>query len=121
MTDKAFVQQEIIDASRFDPQDIRCPRCQGNTLILSGQAQLPQREVMVDGVVTDRINNPEAGGSFDVERIDCLPCTITYLLREPKLFILERENLELKHQVKDLSDDLADCSGSEASRFGRLV
>jgi hypothetical protein len=118
VTDQAFVQQEIIDASILDPQDIRCPRCKGNTLVLTGQAQVPQREIMEAGEITDRQVNLDAGGTFEVERIDCLPCNVTYLLREPKLFQLERENLDLKHQVNVLNDDLADCSGSQAPRIG---
>ena len=112
MNDRAFVQQEILDASVVDPSDIRCPRCRGNTLVLTGLAQMPQQGIMEGGVIVERLSNPEAGGTFDIERIDCVSCTITYLIRAPKLFQLERENLKLTHKVEDLQGALDDCSGT---------
>lgn len=102
MTDTSFVQQEIIDASTLNPGELRCPRCKGDTLVLSGQAQIEQREIMEHGVITDRQPNTKDAGSFDVTRIDCVPCTKTFHLRSPKLFALERENSDLKFQVGEL-------------------
>lgn len=115
MTDQAFVRQEVVDASIFDPSDLRCPKCNGNTLVLTGQAQLPQREIRENGETVDRQTRPENEGSFDIDRIDCLPCNNTYLLRSPKLYLLEAENLSLKYKVADLERALEDRGGSSGT------
>jgi hypothetical protein len=123
VTDQAFVHQEILDASLLNPADLRCPRCKGNTLVLTGQAQIPQREIMENGVMTHHTSNAEAGGSFDVERIDCLPCNVTFMVRDPKLFQLERENLNLKHENEELKRTLGEGgsgSGSQNTGIGWL-
>lgn len=114
MSSQAFVLQEIIDASILDPNDLRCPRCQGNTLVLSGQAQMPQREVMEKGTITAQIPTTE-GGSFNVEQIDCLPCNVRFEVREPKLFQLERENLNLKDEITELQIERESRNGGPGS------
>ena len=112
MTDQAFVQQEIIDASLLDPADIRCPQCHKNTIMCSGLSQIASREVWEEGVVTSQTSDAVAGGAFDIQRIDCLHCNKTFLLRNPELFKLERENLGLKRQITVLQRDLSDRGGA---------
>ena len=110
-TDQAFVQQEIVDGARLDPADIRCPQCKKNTIVCSGQSQVPSREIWEDGVVVSQ-ENDATRSSFDIERIDCLNCNKTFILRNPELFQLERENLGLKRQITTLQRDLEDRGGA---------
>ncbi len=121
MKDQAFVRQEILDASHVDPADLRCPKCFSNTLVLSGHAEMPQREIHEDGQLVHREFNHEAQSSFDIERIDCVHCAVTYILRDPKLFALERENLNLRTELAGLRRELGETpAGGGSSSIGYL-
>ena len=118
MKDEAFVRQEIIDGADLNPADLRCPKCKGNTLVLSGQAQVPQREIWENGVVVAMHSTPEQGGSFDIERMDCVPCQRTYFVRNPRVFELERENLDLQNQNNLLRQELVERGGNPGGDQG---
>jgi transposase-like protein len=120
VTDQAFVQQEIIDGSLLDPADIRCPQCKKNTIVCSGQSQIASREVWEEGVVTSQTSDATSGGAFDIQRIDCLNCNKTFLLRNPELFQLERENLKLKQKVTDLQRELIERGGAPPAAGANL-
>jgi hypothetical protein len=115
MKDEAFLQQEIINGATINPGDIRCPGCKGNTYVLSGQIQMPQREIWEDGVATLCKTKAELGGSFDVERLDCPRCRMTFVIRNPDLFRLEAENHSLKAKIDKLEDELENCTGTLSS------
>lgn len=110
-SDRAFVIQEVINAATLNPEDLRCPHCEGNTLVLTGKTQVNSREVMANGVVVDRTVEPEETGGFDVTRIDCVPCSRTMHVRDPRVFELEKENLQLKNDNHDLRTELKERGG----------
>ena len=118
--DQAFVNQEVIDGADLDPGDLRCPQCHRNTFVVSGQAQMAHREVWEQGEVVDRQSDPAQGGSFDIERMDCLHCNKTYLIRSPELFRLERENLNLQTKNAELRRELIDRGGTSGGSGANL-
>lgn len=102
MARKAFIQQEIIDGSVLNPAGLQCPRCSGNTLVLHGTMQINAWETMEDGVIVEQKTDAEDSGAFDVTRIDCLPCNVTFQVRDPQLYRLEYEILKLSTQIKKM-------------------
>jgi hypothetical protein len=116
MKDEAFLQQEVVNGALINPGDIRCPGCKGNTYVLSGQVQMPQREVWENGVATHFQAKPELGGSFDIQRLDCPRCRMTFVFRNPDLFRLEAENLALQAKVDKLTDELEHYTGISSSK-----
>jgi hypothetical protein len=123
VSNSAFTKQEVINVTALDPMDMRCPTCHTNTLVLSGQAQLAQREVMENGVVVSRVlTNPSANGTFDVTRLDCVNCSTTFHIRNAEVFRLEAENLELKSRIgelmRKLKSDPEGGSGSLGPEYG---
>ncbi len=95
-SDQAFVRQEIIDCDVLNVQDIRCPNCKNNTLVLSGHEKIPQKEIMEEGIITSQLPGSYEDGSFDLEKIDCLSCNTEFIVKDHVMYQLEKENLELK-------------------------
>jgi hypothetical protein len=111
-SDEAFVRQEILDAAELNISDLRCPHCQGNTLVLTGYDQVSMRQIRENGEVVNTAIDQEGNGMFDVQRMDCVPCATTYLIRNPELFRLERENLHLKTENFNLRLQVEDKGGT---------
>ena len=101
MAERALVRQEIIDGDTLNVLDLRCPGCKNNTLVLSGQAMLPQKEIMEAGKIVDQIVGDYEDGAFDLERIDCLSCNTQYIIKDRKILSLETENANLKQRLND--------------------
>jgi DNA-directed RNA polymerase subunit RPC12/RpoP len=99
VTDAGIVRNEIVDGDKINELDIRCPSCGNNTLVLTGQAQLPQREVMESGVITMRLHGLYEEGSFDLQEIDCPQCKTKFIIKDHNLYKLEQENEELRKQL----------------------
>jgi ribosomal protein S27E len=103
MSDQAFIKQEIVDENILNIQDIRCPNCKNNTLVLSGYEKIPQKEIMEAGIITSQLPGSYEDGAFDLEKIDCLSCNTEFIIKDHTMYQLEKENLELKKllSVKD--------------------
>ena len=99
MADRGIVRSEIVDGDKIDGVDIRCPSCGNNTLVLTGQAQLPQREFMESGIITMRLQGLYEDGSFDLQEIDCPQCKTKFLIKDHEQYRLEREIEELRKQL----------------------
>ena len=100
MTDAGIVRSEIVDGDKINELDIRCPSCSNNTLlVLTGQAQLLQREIMESGIVTFQIQGLQEEGSFDLQEIDCPQCKTKFIIKDHVLYKLEIENEELRKQL----------------------
>ena len=99
MSDQGIVRSEIIDGDKINEVDIRCPNCGNNTLVLTGQSQLPQKEILESGVVTMRIQGMYHEGSFDLQEIDCPTCRTKFIVKDHVLYRLEVENEELRKQL----------------------
>jgi hypothetical protein len=96
----AFIIQEIISSNSFNPCDFKCPRCQQKTMILKGKSELPQREFMENGVVTESQIGDYLEGSFNIETIDCLTCNVQFIIKDHELYELELENAALKKKLE---------------------
>jgi hypothetical protein len=103
MSDQAFVNEEIVDSNILDPNNIKCPKCKSDTLLLVGQSQVPQRNIMENGIITKEMPGEYEDGSFDLEEINCLTCNTKFIVHSHDLFRLEKENLELARRagIKD--------------------
>jgi DNA-directed RNA polymerase subunit RPC12/RpoP len=101
MAHKAIIVEESICAEDIDPKDIRCPRCHGQTLILKGNHQIAHEEILQDGVIVESKNIPEMH-AFEVEIIECTPCSVRFLVKSKDMFQLEKLNFLLRQQVIDL-------------------
>jgi len=99
MDDLGIVRSEIVDADKINELDIRCPNCGNNTLVLTGQTQIPQREIMESGVVTLQLQGLFEEGSFDLQEIDCPQCKTKFIIKDHVLYRLEAENEELRKQL----------------------
>lgn len=100
MDTRAFIKQEVIDGGTLDVMNIVCPGCGKNTLVLSGQATIPQKEIMENGEITDRLPGLYEDGAFDLQQIDCMSCNTQYLIKDHRLFILEKEVEALRKWVE---------------------
>lgn len=98
-SDKAFSKEEIVDSISINPNEVKCPKCGNNSLVLVGQAQIPQRDIIENGIVTATLAGKYEEGSFSVEEIDCLFCNIKFIVKDHDLFILEKENASLKNKL----------------------
>lgn len=101
MASPAFVYQEKIDAKEINPDKVCCPRCKGSTLVLYGKYLMACREVQENGIVTDRWTNQD-DAAIDLQRIDCLVCSITFVIQEPVVHSLEKQVLELQRELSRL-------------------
>jgi DNA-directed RNA polymerase subunit RPC12/RpoP len=99
VADTGIVRSEIVDGDRINSLDIRCPSCGNNTLVLTGQAQIPQREFMEAGIVTMQLQGLYEEGSFDLQEIDCPQCETKFIIKDHMLYRLEVENDKLRKQL----------------------
>lgn len=88
-----------MDGGQLNLTDIRCPSCGTNTLVLSGQSLVPQREIVENGVTTDVTLGEYADGAFNLQRIDCMNCNTQFIIKDHALFRLEQENHELRQKL----------------------
>jgi hypothetical protein len=105
LASQAFVYNEKIDGKDLDPNDVCCPKCKSKTILLHGKYLIPCREVQVDGRVTDRWTDPSEA-AIDVQRIDCLACSITFIVQEPVIHLLERKVLELQQKLSTFQPEV---------------
>jgi uncharacterized protein YbaR (Trm112 family) len=88
-----------VDSGQFDINNICCPSCHNNTLVLTGLALLPQREVMEEGIITEQTPGEYKDGSFDLQQIDCLNCNTKFIIRDHELFRMELEISALRKKL----------------------
>jgi hypothetical protein len=103
MASKAFVRQEIVKSESLDPEDLRCPRCNGNDVIIYGFERRPRVDSIVGGEVEASYVDGESS-DFSVERLDCLPCSTTFL-------IVDQDKALKDMEVTHLREELRRCKG----------
>lgn len=91
-----------IDASRIDPNDIRCPSCQAKNPILIGHLRVPHCEVTSQHLVVRSLTAGDEPDSFDLERIECQECGNRCDVVDPEVFALSINNLTLQAECDQL-------------------
>lgn len=101
MAQKAIITEEKINAGDIDANDIRCPRCKGTTLILKGNHQIVHEEILQDGVVVSSTNDPNTH-AFELEIIECTPCSVRFLIKPREVYELEKMTWDMRQIILDL-------------------
>jgi hypothetical protein len=103
MSRAAFVRQVMTSKDNLDYDHIACPEC-GNdqTFILDGYMMIPREEIFENGELKSSKNIKEAS-AFDIRSIYCLFCQTKSIMQDPIHFNLQKANLQLNEQIRDLT------------------
>lgn len=98
MAQQAIVRNEFVCAEDITPDELRCPRCQSNTLVLYGNGQVSRVETLENGTLT-HVRVDESSHTFEIETIECMACETRWHIKTREVTELERRNEELRQLV----------------------
>jgi hypothetical protein len=99
MSDRSFKSQEIIDSTSINLADVRCPKCNNNTLLLDGTIRYSESRILENGQISFATSSPPENEIFEIEVLGCMSCGIEYILKQHELFILEQDNAVLRTKL----------------------
>jgi DNA-directed RNA polymerase subunit RPC12/RpoP len=89
------VIEQHVGSHTLNPADLRCPQCQGNTLTLHGNVQIPRMIEMAKGEILKSWNGPEEE-KFELEQFDCCHCNVRWVVKPREYIQLETELFKLR-------------------------
>jgi hypothetical protein len=104
LADKLFIKQSVVSSDDINYDTMECPECHNNkSIILNGYLMMPREEIFEEGKLIKQHTSKDL--SFDVRQIYCLSCQTRSLVTDAHSFNLQRSNLLLNEQIRQLTGE----------------